>query len=155
MNWPACLMFSFTWLDICSYISCYYIDIFIGLSKVLSHIYWNSLQCFIRITGGIKDLKIYADLALLSVEGDEHVGRVTKLHSAAIGYSSVIFGNIDGEDQMIDSWEEVWQNLKRDNFLPQNLVILLNRLRKTRGKKEIVKTYKIWLHSLTLCYLWI
>lgn len=73
--------------------------------------------------GGIKDLKIYADLALLSVEGDEQVGRVTKLHSAAIGYSSVIFGNIYGEIKMVDTWREVWQNLEKDNALPQKLVI--------------------------------
>lgn len=73
---------------------------------------------------------------MLSVEGDEQVGRVTKLHSVAIGYSSVIFGNIDGEVEMIDSWEEVWQNLKRDKFLPQNLVILLSRLKKGETKKK-------------------
>lgn len=60
---------------------------------------------------------------MLSVEGDEQVGRVTKLHSAAIGYSSVIFGNIYGEIKMVDTWREVWQNLEKDNALPQKLVI--------------------------------
>lgn len=75
-------------------------------------------------TGGIKDLKIYADLALLSVEGDEHVGRVTHLHSAAIGYSSVIFGDINGEVKMINTWKEVWQNLEKDDSLPKKLVTI-------------------------------
>lgn len=74
-------------------------------------------------TGGIKDLKIYADLALLSVEGDEHVGRVTKLHSAAIGYSTAIFSTFNGEQEMIDTWKEVWQNLEKDTSLPKKLVI--------------------------------
>lgn len=75
-------------------------------------------------------MKIYADLALLSVEGDEHVGRVTKLHSAAIGYSSVIFGDIRGEIKMIDVWREVWQNLEKDAFLPKKLVTILPLLKK-------------------------
>lgn len=86
--------------------------------------------------GGIKDLKIYADLALLSVEGDEQVGRVTRLHSAAIGYSSVIFGNMYGEIEMIDTWGEVWQNLEKDNSLPQKLVIL----RHSNTQKILTKT---------------
>lgn len=69
-------------------------------------------------------MKIYADLALLSVEGDEHVGRVTKLHSAAIGYSTAVFGTFNGEQEMIDAWKEVWQNLEKDTSLPKNLVII-------------------------------
>lgn len=69
-------------------------------------------------------MKIFADLALLSVEGDEHVRRVRQLHSAAIGYSSVIFGEINGEDEMIDTWREVWQNLEKDAFLPKKLVTI-------------------------------
>lgn len=69
-------------------------------------------------------MKIYADLALLSVEGDEHVGRVTKLHSAAIGYSTAIFSTFNGEQEMIDAWKEVWQNLEKDTSLPKNLVII-------------------------------
>lgn len=63
-------------------------------------------------------------MALLSVEGDEHVGRVTHLHSAAIGYSSVIFGDINGEVEMINTWREVWQNLEKDDSLPKKLVII-------------------------------
>lgn len=83
---------------------------------------WTFL--IILFTGGIKDLKIYADLALLSVEGDEHVGRVTHLHSAAIGYSSMIFGDINGEVEMINTWKVVWQNLEKDQFLPKKLVTI-------------------------------
>lgn len=78
------------------------------------------------ITGGIKDLKIYVDLALLSVEGDEQVGRVTHLHSAAIGFSSVIFGNFSGENEMIDAWMEVWEHFEKDNDLPIKLVFTQN-----------------------------
>lgn len=107
--------------------------------------------------GGIKDLKIYADLALLSVEGDEQVGRVTRLHSAAIGYSSVIFGNIYGEIEMIDTWREVWQNLEKDNFLPQKLVIF----KASYTQKILTKKYSLWMPILInlqwfiLLYKWI
>lgn len=65
-------------------------------------------------------------MALLSVEGDEQVGRVTHLHSAAIGFSSVIFGNFSGEIEMIDAWKDVWENLDKDKDLPQKLVITLH-----------------------------
>lgn len=65
-------------------------------------------------------------MALLSVEGDEQVGRVTHLHSAAIGFSSVIFGNFSGENEMIDAWKEVWEHLEKDNDLPQKLVLTQN-----------------------------
>lgn len=74
-------------------------------------------------------MKIYADLALLSVEGDEHVGRVTNLHSAAIGYSSMIFGEISGEIEMINAWNEVWQNLEKDASLPGKLVTIQQLLK--------------------------
>lgn len=74
------------------------------------------------IIGGIKDIKIYADLALLSVEGDEHVGRITNLHSAVIGYSAVIYGNMNGEFEMLNNWRVVWDNLEKDNNLPKKLV---------------------------------
>lgn len=77
------------------------------------------------LTGGSKDLKIYADLALLSVEGDEQVGRVTNLHTATLGYSSVIYGEIQGENEMINAWEDVWENLDKDTFLPGKLVLFL------------------------------
>jgi hypothetical protein len=81
------------------------------------------------IIGGVKDLKIYADLALLSVEGDEHVGRVTSLHSATIGYSPMIFRieDINGEIEMMERWNEVWESLKKDEALPQKLVIVYYR----------------------------
>lgn len=99
---------------------------------------------FCLFKGGIKDLKIYADLALLSVEGDEQVGRVTRLHSAAIGYSTVIFGNIYGEIEMIDTWREVWQNLEKDNFLPQKLVIF----KASYTQKILTKKYSLWMPIL-------
>lgn len=83
-----------------------------------------SFDILLSITGGVKDLKIYADLALLSVEGDEQVGRVTSLHSATIGYSPMIFRieDINGEIEMIERWREVWQSLEKDDALPQKLV---------------------------------
>ena len=89
--------------------------------------YWISFFS-VWIIGGTKDLKIYADLALLSVEGDEHVARVTNLHSATLGYSAVIYGDMHGEDEMIDTWKEVWKNLKKDEHLPEKLVAFLNVL---------------------------
>lgn len=61
-------------------------------------------------------------MALLSVEGDEQVGRVTNLHSATLGYSSVIYGDIQGENEMINAWNEVWEHLNKDKFLPGKLV---------------------------------
>lgn len=67
-------------------------------------------------------------MALLSVEGDEHVGRVTNLHSATLGYSAVIYGDMHGEDDMIDTWKVVWRNLKKDKHLPEKLVAFLNGL---------------------------
>ena len=62
-------------------------------------------------------------MALLSVEGDEQVGRVTNLHSATLGYSSVIYGDIHGENEMINAWKEVWENLDKDTFLSGKLVV--------------------------------
>lgn len=75
--------------------------------------------------GGLKDLKIYVDLALLSVEGDEPVARVTRLHSAAIGYSAVIFGSMNGEFEMMRNWKIVWENLEKDIYLHCKLVRVL------------------------------
>lgn len=77
------------------------------------------------MVGGLKDLKIYVDLALLSVEGDEPVARVTNLHSAAIGYSAVIFGDMNGEFEMMKNWKIVWENLEKDIDLHRKLVCVL------------------------------
>ena len=57
------------------------------------------------------------------MEGDEQVGRVTNLHSATLGYSSVIYGDIHGENEMINAWKEVWENLNKDTFLSGKLVV--------------------------------
>ena len=67
-------------------------------------------------------------MALLSVEGDEHVARVTNLHSATLGYSVVIYGDMIGEEDMIDGWKEVWKHLEKDEHLPEKLVAFLNVL---------------------------
>lgn len=79
-------------------------------------------------------------MALLSVEGDEHVGRVTHLHSAAIGYSSVIYGDMNGEVKMINTWKEVWQNLEKDDALPKKLVTIQPLFKKTH--KNVPKIMK-------------
>lgn len=48
------------------------------------------------------------DLVLLFVEGDEYVGRVINLYFVVIGYFLMIFGEISGEIEMINVWNEVW-----------------------------------------------
>lgn len=112
-----------------------------GIKNLLKKSGWKFP--ILLFTGGIKDLKIYADLALLSVEGDEHVGRVTHLHSAAIGYSSVIFGDINGEVEMINTWRVVWQNLEKDESLPKKLVTIQPLFKKYH--KNVQKIMKIVL----------
>lgn len=48
------------------------------------------------------------DLVLLFVEGDEYVGRVIYLYFVVIGYFLMIFGDINGEVEMINIWKVVW-----------------------------------------------
>ncbi|XP_061196022.1 E3 ubiquitin-protein ligase rnf213-alpha-like [Saccostrea echinata] len=76
------------------------------------------------LKGGVKDLKIYADLAFMSVEEDDLIAHITDLHTAAIGYAPLIFytENIQGEDALIQRCEEVWTSLEKDEDLPRKLI---------------------------------
>ncbi|XP_078327262.1 E3 ubiquitin-protein ligase rnf213-alpha-like isoform X2 [Crassostrea virginica] len=75
------------------------------------------------LSGGVKDLKIYADLALMSVEEDDLIAHVTNLHTATIGYAPLIYDvcNIQGEDELIERCEDVWTSLEKDPNLPRKL----------------------------------
>lgn len=77
-----------------------------------------------HFSGGVKDLKIYADLALMSVEEDDLIAHVTNLHTATIGYAPLIYDvcNIQGEDELIERCEDVWTSLEKDPNLPRKLV---------------------------------
>lgn len=69
-------------------------------------------------------MKIYADLALMSVEEDDLIAHVTNLHTATIGYAPLIYDvcNIQGEDELIERCEDVWTSLEKDPNLPRKLV---------------------------------
>ncbi|XP_062570770.1 E3 ubiquitin-protein ligase RNF213-like [Saccostrea cucullata] len=76
------------------------------------------------LKGGVKDLKIYADLAFMSVEEDDLIAHITDLHTAAIGYAPLIFytEDIQGEDALIQRCEEVWTSLEKGVDLPKKLL---------------------------------
>lgn len=69
-------------------------------------------------------MKIYADLALMSVEEDDLIAHVTDLHTATIGYAPLIYeiSKIQGEDELIRTCEDVWTSLQKDPNLPRKLV---------------------------------
>ena len=76
---------------------------------------------------GLKELKVFVDLASISAgEGDLEVARVKLLHAATTGYAPLIF-NLDDQcdyNKFLEQCKLVWKELKADAHLPLKLVTI-------------------------------
>jgi hypothetical protein len=76
-------------------------------------------------TAGLKELKVFVDLASISAgEGDYEIDKVNCLHSATTGYAPLIF-SLDlecGTTVFLGKCEEVWKELASNRNLPKKLV---------------------------------
>lgn len=85
----------------------------------------NSIFIKILILGGIKELKVFVDLAInFAGEGDYEIGKVNCLDTAATGYSPLIFSLDQDCDaaEFLQRCEKVWKELKVDTKLSKKLV---------------------------------
>ncbi|KAK3585576.1 hypothetical protein CHS0354_036763 [Potamilus streckersoni] len=75
--------------------------------------------------GGLKELKVFVDLASISAgEGDMEIAKVNCLHAATTGYAPLIF-DLDedsGYKTLLDKCQIVWKELKADPKLPDKLL---------------------------------
>ncbi|KAK3585587.1 hypothetical protein CHS0354_036774 [Potamilus streckersoni] len=75
--------------------------------------------------GGLKELKVFVDLASISAgEGDIEIAKVNCLHAATTGYASLIF-DLDkhsGYKELLDKCQVLWKELKADPNLPKKLL---------------------------------
>ena len=80
---------------------------------------------------GLKELKVFVDLASISAgEGDLEVARVKLLHAATTGYAPLIF-NLDDQcdyNKFLEQCKLVWKELKADPHLPLKLVTIYFKL---------------------------
>ena len=75
--------------------------------------------------GGMKELKVFVDLAMTSAGDDaEKICRVQSLHVAANGYATLIFEMKEesGLEEVLAACESVWEELKNTPQLPDKLV---------------------------------
>ena len=81
------------------------------------------LVCF---SAGLKELKVFVDLAFMSA-GDEpmSIKRVQCLHSAVTGYGPLIFDlkNTANYKELLEICRIVWKDLTNDPLLPKKLVL--------------------------------
>jgi hypothetical protein len=80
---------------------------------------------FFMIIAGLKELKVFVDLAFMSA-GDEpiNIARVQCLHSAVTGYAPLIF-DLDencGYKALLNLCAVVWKELEANPKLPDKLV---------------------------------
>ncbi|KAK3585578.1 hypothetical protein CHS0354_036765 [Potamilus streckersoni] len=75
--------------------------------------------------GGLKELKVFVDLASISAgEGDMEIAKVNCLHAATTGYAPLIF-DLDensGYEALLDKCQILWKELKADQNLPAKLL---------------------------------
>ncbi|KAL3881511.1 hypothetical protein ACJMK2_027943, partial [Sinanodonta woodiana] len=75
--------------------------------------------------GGLKELKVFVDLAMISAgEGDMEIDKVNCLHAATTGYASLIF-DLDedsGYEKLLEKCQILWKELKADPDLPKKLL---------------------------------
>ncbi|OPL21619.1 hypothetical protein AM593_05982, partial [Mytilus galloprovincialis] len=82
----------------------------------------KNIHNFYMFTAGLKELKVFVDLASISAgEGDYEIDKVNCLHSATTGYSPLIFSLDQNCDAalFLHRCEEVWKELKADSKLPK------------------------------------
>ncbi|KAK3585584.1 hypothetical protein CHS0354_036771 [Potamilus streckersoni] len=75
--------------------------------------------------GGLKELKVFVDLASISAgEGDIEIAKVNCLHAATTGYASLIFDPDKhyGYKELLDKCQVLWKELKADPNLPKKLL---------------------------------
>ncbi|KAL4233165.1 hypothetical protein ACF0H5_007850 [Mactra antiquata] len=91
--------------------------------------------------GGLKELKVFVDLAFLSA-GDEpmNIARVQCLHSAVTGYAPLIFDLTPdcGYEKLLEHCAIVWKELEANRNLPKMLSDTNNQL---EWMKEIKKAH--------------
>jgi len=77
------------------------------------------------IVAGQKELKVFVDLAMMSA-GDEpmNIAKVQCLHSAAIGYSPLIFdlNLVCSYESLLEMFQSVFTQLQSNPKLPDHLV---------------------------------
>ncbi|KAK3585581.1 hypothetical protein CHS0354_036768 [Potamilus streckersoni] len=89
--------------------------------------------------GGLKELKVFVDLAMTSAgEGDMEIAKVNCLHAATTGYASLIF-DLDedsGYKELLDKCETIWNTLKVDKNLPTKLLDAYHLLEQLKTVKQ-------------------
>ena len=76
------------------------------------------------MTAGLKELKVFVDLAYISAgEGDHEIHKVNCLHAATTGYAPLIFDCDEDCDfnMFLQSCQTVWRELKTNPKLPEML----------------------------------
>ncbi|KAL3881517.1 hypothetical protein ACJMK2_027949 [Sinanodonta woodiana] len=97
-------------------------------TKCLDHfINCKRLVLWLResMKGGLKELKVFVDLASISAgEGDMEIAKVNCLHAATTGYASLIFDHdeISGYKTLLQKCQILWKELKADPNLPKKLL---------------------------------
>ncbi|KAL3881512.1 hypothetical protein ACJMK2_027944 [Sinanodonta woodiana] len=97
-------------------------------TKCLDHfIYCKNLVQWLResMKGGLKELKVFVDLASISAgEGDMEIAKVNCLHAATTGYAPLIFDleEDSGYKTLLDKCQILWKELKADPKLPEKLL---------------------------------
>ena len=74
---------------------------------------------------GLKELKVFVDLALISAgEQPMDIDKVQALNTAVLGYSALIFDLTPDSDYdaLIRKCQQVWKELETNRDLPQKLV---------------------------------
>ncbi|KAK3585575.1 hypothetical protein CHS0354_036762 [Potamilus streckersoni] len=77
------------------------------------------------IEGGLKELKVFVDLAIISAgEGDMEIDKVNCLHAATTGYASLIFDleEDSGYKELLGKCQILWKELQADPDLPKKLL---------------------------------
>ncbi|KAK7488216.1 hypothetical protein BaRGS_00020523, partial [Batillaria attramentaria] len=78
---------------------------------------------------GVKELKVFVELALISAGDDPlAVDRVNCFHAAATGFAPLIFTNIEGCSNLLRQCRLVFKSVQEDSKLPQKLVDTSNEL---------------------------
>ncbi|KAL3881537.1 hypothetical protein ACJMK2_027969, partial [Sinanodonta woodiana] len=81
--------------------------------------------------GGVKELKVFVDLASISAaEGDLEIDKVNCLHAAITGYAPLIFDLKENSDYktLLEKCTMVWEALDADPKLPEKLVSISHQL---------------------------
>ena len=75
----------------------------------------------------LRDLKVFVDLASISAgENDTEIDKVANFHDAVMGYSPLLYTicPTSGFAEFMACAQPLWDTLKRDEKLPEKLVII-------------------------------